>query len=49
MIDKKHPPAAIEQAGLFSYLTFNWIQPLILYGRVLSSTIDKKITRTKEK
>ncbi|KAG0253089.1 ATP-binding cassette sub- C member 8, partial [Mortierella polycephala] len=29
----KHPPAAIEQAGIISYITFNWIQPMLLHGR----------------
>ncbi|KAG0206658.1 hypothetical protein BGX28_001906 [Mortierella sp. GBA30] len=33
MTDDKHPPAAIEQAGFFSYITFSWIQPMIMYGR----------------
>ncbi|KAF9951457.1 hypothetical protein BGZ72_007038 [Mortierella alpina] len=33
MIDDKHPPAAIEEAGVFSYMTFSWIQPMILHGR----------------
>ncbi|KAF9968069.1 hypothetical protein BGZ70_006870 [Mortierella alpina] len=33
MIDDKHPPAAIESAGFFSYMTFSWIQPMILHGR----------------
>ncbi|KAG0374142.1 hypothetical protein BGX24_010791 [Mortierella sp. AD032] len=33
MIDDKHPPASIESANIFSYITFNWIQPKILYGR----------------
>ncbi|KAF9284960.1 hypothetical protein BGZ68_004271 [Mortierella alpina] len=33
MIDDKHPPAAIENAGFFSYMTFSWIQPMILHGR----------------
>ncbi|KAF9106139.1 hypothetical protein BGX29_010389 [Mortierella sp. GBA35] len=33
MIDDKHPPASIEDANIFSYITFNWIQPKILYGR----------------
>src|SRR5690554_7114346 len=30
----KHPPAAIERAGIISYITFNWIQPMLLHGRV---------------
>jgi len=34
MIDTKHPPAAIANSGILSYLTFNWIQPMILEGRV---------------
>ncbi|KAF9904913.1 hypothetical protein EC991_002213 [Linnemannia zychae] len=33
MIDDKHPPASIESANFFSYMTFSWIQPKILYGR----------------
>ncbi|KAG0047747.1 hypothetical protein BGZ83_007248 [Gryganskiella cystojenkinii] len=33
MRDTKHPPAAIAQAGILSYITFQWIQPLILYGK----------------
>ncbi|KAF9984806.1 hypothetical protein BGZ75_003629, partial [Mortierella antarctica] len=33
MTDDKHPPAAIEEASFFSYMTFSWIQPMILHGR----------------
>ncbi|KAG0233737.1 P-loop containing nucleoside triphosphate hydrolase protein [Mortierella sp. GBAus27b] len=33
MTDDKHPPAAIEQASILSYITFSWIQPMLLYGR----------------
>ncbi|KAF9939156.1 hypothetical protein BGZ65_011307, partial [Modicella reniformis] len=33
MTHDKHPPAAIEQANILSYITFNWIQPMLLHGR----------------
>jgi ATP-binding cassette subfamily C (CFTR/MRP) protein 4 len=33
-MDDKHPPAAIEHASILSYITFNWIQPMLLRGRV---------------
>ncbi|ORZ08815.1 P-loop containing nucleoside triphosphate hydrolase protein [Lobosporangium transversale] len=33
MGDNKRSPAAIEQANIFSYITFHWIQPMLLYGR----------------
>ncbi|KAF9566218.1 hypothetical protein EC968_003800 [Mortierella alpina] len=41
MIDDKHPPAAIEQAGFFSYMTFHWIQPMILHGRKHTIVADE--------
>ncbi|KAG9073180.1 hypothetical protein KI688_000967 [Linnemannia hyalina] len=33
MIDDKHPPSSIQSANFFSYMTFSWIQPKILYGK----------------
>lgn len=38
MIDDKHPPSSIQSANFFSYMTFSWIQPKILYGRVSSGS-----------
>lgn len=38
MIDDKHPPSSIQSANFFSYMTFSWIQPKILYGRVSSNS-----------
>ncbi|KAF8978331.1 hypothetical protein BGZ46_006592 [Entomortierella lignicola] len=32
MANNKQPPAAIEQAGILSYITFSWIQPLLIQG-----------------
>ncbi|KAF9378719.1 hypothetical protein CPB97_009391 [Podila verticillata] len=47
MIDTKHPPAAIANAGILSYLTFNWIQPMILKGRK-NSIVAEQLQRLSE-
>ncbi|KAG0352124.1 hypothetical protein BG005_008389 [Podila minutissima] len=47
MIDTKHPPAAIANAGILSYLTFNWIQPMILNGRK-NNIIPEQLQRLSE-
>ncbi|KAG0024690.1 hypothetical protein BGZ81_007625 [Podila clonocystis] len=47
MIDTKHPPAAIANAGILSYLTFNWIQPMILKGRK-NNIIPEQLQRLSE-
>ncbi|KAF9435418.1 hypothetical protein BGZ76_006323 [Entomortierella beljakovae] len=33
MTKDNHPPASIEQANVLSYITFSWIQPMLLQGR----------------
>ncbi|KAG0331586.1 hypothetical protein BG000_010759, partial [Podila horticola] len=45
--DTKHPPAAIAKAGILSYLTFNWIQPMILKGRK-NNIIPEQLQRLSE-
>ncbi|KAF9385549.1 hypothetical protein CPC16_007924 [Podila verticillata] len=47
MTDTKHPPAAIANAGILSYLTFNWIQPMILKGRK-NSIVAEQLQRLSE-
>ncbi|KAF9357231.1 hypothetical protein BGX26_004032 [Mortierella sp. AD094] len=48
MINDKHPPAAIEQANIFSYITFSWIQPMLFQGRKHTLTADE-LQRLSEK
>ncbi|KAG0347692.1 hypothetical protein BG004_007175, partial [Podila humilis] len=47
MRDTKHPPAAIAAAGFLSYITFSWIQPMILKGRK-SSIVPEQLQTLSE-
>ncbi|KAG0357497.1 hypothetical protein BGZ54_000320, partial [Gamsiella multidivaricata] len=48
MADDKRPPTAIEQATILSYITFNWIQPMLLRGRK-HTLVAEELPRLSEK
>ncbi|KAF9110432.1 hypothetical protein BGX27_006342 [Mortierella sp. AM989] len=47
MTKDRHPPAAIEQANIFSYITFSWIQPMLLQGRK-HTLVEEELQRLSE-